>query len=96
IGPLFQTPEEVARQAVENDVHVVGISSQAAGHKTLIPQLMAELKKLKADDIRVIVGGIIPEADHAFLKNSGVSAIFGPGTQISVAATEIIRALEKK
>ncbi len=96
IGPLFQTPEEVARQAVENDVHVVGISSQAAGHKTLIPQLIAELKKLKADDIRVIVGGIIPEGDHAFLKKSGVSAIFGPGTQISVAATEIIRALEKK
>ena len=96
IGPLFQTPEEVARQAVENDVHVVGISSQAAGHKTLIPQLITELKKLKADDIRVIVGGIIPEGDHAFLKKSGVSAIFGPGTQISAAATEIIRALEKK
>lgn len=96
IGPLFQTPEEVARQAIENDVHVVGISSQAAGHKTLVPQLIAELKKLKADDIRVIVGGIIPEGDHDFLRKCGVTAIFGPGTQISAAATEIIRALQKK
>jgi methylmalonyl-CoA mutase len=96
IGPLFQTPEEVARQAVENDVHVVGISSQAAGHKTLVPQLIAELKKLKAGDIHVIVGGIIPEGDHEFLRKCGVAAIFGPGTQISAAATEIIRAIEKK
>lgn len=96
IGPLFQTPEEVARQAVENDVHVVGISSQAAGHKTLVPQLIAELKKLKAGDIHVIVGGIIPEGDHEFLRKCGVTAIFGPGTQISAAATEIIRAIEKK
>jgi len=95
IGPLFQTPDEVARQAVENDVHVVGISSQAAGHKTLVPQLIAELKNLKAADILVVVGGIIPEGDHDFLKKTGVAAIFGPGTQISVAATEIIRAIEK-
>jgi len=95
IGPLFQTPDEVARQAVENDVHAVGISSQAAGHKTLVPQLIAELKNLKAADILVVVGGIIPEGDHDFLKKTGVAAIFGPGTQISVAATEIIRAIEK-
>ena len=96
IGPLFQTPDEVARQAVENDVHVIGISSQAAGHKTLVPQLIAELKTLKATDILVVVGGIIPEGDHDFLKKTGVAAIFGPGTQISAAATEIIRAIEKK
>ncbi|MEY4631654.1 MAG: hypothetical protein RIQ81_1774 [Pseudomonadota bacterium] len=96
IGPLFQTPEEVARQAVDNDVHVVGISSQAAGHKTLVPQLIAEMKKLGAPDIKIVVGGIIPEGDHEFLRKCGVAAIFGPGTRITDAAAEIIRALPAK
>jgi methylmalonyl-CoA mutase len=96
IGPLFQTPDEVARQAVDNDVHVVGISSQAAGHKTLIPQLVAELKKLGAWDIQIVVGGIIPESDYEFLRKCGVAAIFGPGTRITDAASEIIRAIPPK
>ena len=91
IGPLFQTPEEVARQAAENDVHFVGASSLAGGHKTLIPQLLAELKKLGREDIMVIVGGVIPAQDYAFLKEAGVAGIFGPGTVISVAAAEILQ-----
>jgi methylmalonyl-CoA mutase len=90
IGPLFQTPEEVARQAAENDVHVVGASSLAAGHKTLIPDLIAELKKLGREDIMVIAGGVIPPQDYQFLYDSGVKGIFGPGTIISVAAQKIL------
>ena len=90
IGPLFQTPEEAARQAVENDVHLVGVSSQAAGHKTLVPELVRALKEQGAGDILVICGGVIPPKDHAFLKDAGVAAIFGPGTHIPSAAAEIL------
>ena len=82
VGTLFQTPEEVARQAVENDVHVIGVSTQSGGHKTLVPQLIKELERLGADDIVVTVGGIIPSRDYRFLEQAGVKAIFGPGTQI--------------
>ncbi|TXC93413.1 methylmalonyl-CoA mutase [Metabacillus litoralis] len=90
IGPLFQTPEETAVQAVENDVHVVGISSLAAGHNTLLPQLISELKKLGREDIVVIIGGVIPFQDYAELKEKGASEIFGPGTVIPVAATKVL------
>jgi methylmalonyl-CoA mutase len=90
IGPLFSTPEEAARQAVENDVHVVGVSSQAAGHKTLVPQLIAALHKQGAGDILVICGGVIPPQDHDALKKAGVSAIYGPGTNIPAAAREVL------
>ncbi len=90
IGSLFQTPEEVAMQAIENDVHIVGVSSLAAGHKTLVPQLIEELKKLGRGDIMVIVGGVIPPKDYDFLYKAGVSGIFGPGTVISVAAQKIL------
>jgi methylmalonyl-CoA mutase len=93
IGPLFQTPEEVARQAIENDVHVVGASSLAAGHKTLVPQLIEELKKQGRPDILVVAGGVIPEQDYDFLYNAGCVGIFGPGTKISVAAMEIVGVL---
>jgi methylmalonyl-CoA mutase len=91
IGPLFQTPEETALQAVENDVHVIGFSSLAAGHKTLLPQLAAELKKLGREDILVVVGGVIPAKDYEFLMNNGASAVFGPGTIIPVAAQKVIK-----
>ncbi|MBK9338389.1 MAG: methylmalonyl-CoA mutase [Lewinellaceae bacterium] len=90
IGPLFQTPAEAARQAAENDVHILGISSLAAGHKTLAPQAIAELKKLGREDILVVVGGVIPEQDYAFLKSAGVAAVFGPGTVIARAAQELL------
>uniref|UniRef100_UPI0040483AF3 methylmalonyl-CoA mutase n=1 Tax=Roseivirga sp. TaxID=1964215 RepID=UPI0040483AF3 len=90
IGPLFQTPEETALQAAENDVHIIGASSLAAGHKTLIPQLIAELKRLGREDIMVIAGGVIPPADYDFLRNAGAAAIFGPGTVIAKAAQEIL------
>jgi methylmalonyl-CoA mutase len=93
IGPLFQTPAEAARQAVENDVHILGISSLAAGHKTLVPQVMAELKKLGREDILVIAGGVIPPCDYQFLYDSGVVAIFGPGTPVSKAARQILEIL---
>ncbi len=93
MGPLFQTPEEVARQAAENDVHVVGASSLAAGHKTLVPQLIEELKKIGRDDIMVIAGGVIPPKDFQFLYDSGVKGIFGPGTIISIAAQKILKEL---
>ncbi|MCF1749951.1 methylmalonyl-CoA mutase [Mariniradius sediminis] len=93
IGPLFQTPEEVAMQAVENDVHIVGASSLAAGHKTLVPALIAELKRLGREDIMVIAGGVIPPKDYQFLSDAGVSAVFGPGTVISKAAKEILEKL---
>ena len=90
IGPLFQTPAEVARQAVENDVHVIGVSSQAAGHKTLVPQLLEELRKSGALDIIVICGGVIPPQDYDFLLKTGVSAIYGPGSNIPTAAHEVL------
>ncbi|MDY0097776.1 MAG: methylmalonyl-CoA mutase [Bacteroidales bacterium] len=93
IGPLFQIPAEAARQAVENDVHVLGVSSLAAGHKTLIPELIAELRKLGREDILVIAGGVIPPQDYQFLYNAGVAAIFGPGTPVSQAAREILEIL---
>jgi len=95
IGPLFQTPEEAARQAVENDVHILGVSSLAAGHKTLVPQVIEELKKLGRDDILVIVGGVIPPQDYEFLYEAGVAAIFGPGTVVSEAAIKILEILIK-
>ena len=90
VGPLFQTPEEAARQAIENDVHVVGVSSQAAGHKTLVPQLIQALKAQGAGDIQVVCGGVIPAQDYDMLKRAGVAAIFGPGTNIPKAAAEIL------
>ncbi|GAB4468701.1 MAG: methylmalonyl-CoA mutase [Thermoflexibacter sp.] len=93
IGSLFQTPQEVAYQAAENDVHIIGASSLAAGHKTLIPQLIEELKKIGREDIMVIAGGVIPPKDYDFLYQAGVSGIFGPGTVIPVAAQEILRKL---
>jgi methylmalonyl-CoA mutase len=93
IGPLFQTPREVARHAVENDVHVLGVSSLAAGHNTLVPQVIEELKKLGRDDILVIVGGVIPPQDYDFLYKSGVAGIFGPGTVIPLAAQQILKTL---
>jgi len=93
IGPLFQTPAEVARHAVENDVHVVGISSLAAGHKTLVPQLIGELKKLGREDILVVVGGVIPPQDYDFLYKSGVAGVYGPGTVIPACAEQILHVL---
>lgn len=93
IGPLFQTPEETARQAAENDVHIVGASSLAAGHKTLVPQLIEELKKLGREDIMVIAGGVIPAQDYQYLYDAGVKGVFGPGTVISVAAQKILKEL---
>jgi methylmalonyl-CoA mutase len=93
IGPLFQTPAEAAKQAVENDVHILGVSSLAAGHKTLVPQVIAELKKYGREDIMVIVGGVIPAQDYQFLFDAGAVAIFGPGTKISEAATSILNIL---
>jgi methylmalonyl-CoA mutase len=91
VGPLFQTPEEAAQDAVDNDVHVIGISSQAAGHKTLAPKLIEALKTADAEDILVICGGVIPQQDYEFLKKAGVKAIFGPGTNIPDAARDILR-----
>lgn len=96
IGPLFQTPAEVAKQAIENDVHIVGVSSLAAGHKTLVPQLAEELKKYGREDIMIIVGGVIPKQDYDYLYENGASGIFGPGTNIPKAAQEIIRALMQR
>ncbi len=96
VGPLFQTPEEAARMAVENDVHVVGVSSLAAGHKTLVPQLAAELKKLGADDIAIVCGGVIPRQDYDALYAAGAARIFGPGTPITKSAGETLDAIEEK
>jgi methylmalonyl-CoA mutase len=93
MGPLFQTPAEAAREAVENDVHVVGVSSLAAGHKTLVPQIIEELKKLGREDIVVIAGGVIPAQDYDFLYKAGVAAIFGPGTPVAKAACQILEIL---
>ena len=96
VGPLFQTPAEAAREAIENDVHVVGVSSQAAGHKTLVPELIDELKKQGADDIMVVCGGVIPAQDYDFLFAKGVAAVYGPGTNIPTAAAEILERLSGK
>ncbi|MCD8072174.1 MAG: methylmalonyl-CoA mutase [Alistipes sp.] len=96
MGPLFQTPEEAAKQAVENDVHVVGVSSLAAGHLTLVPQIIAELKKLGREDIIVIVGGVIPHQDYDQLYKDGAAAIFGPGTAISTAAIQMLEILSRE
>ncbi|MBN4085197.1 methylmalonyl-CoA mutase [Flavobacteriaceae bacterium AH-315-B10] len=93
IGPLFQTPQEAAKQAVENDVHILGVSSLAAGHKTLVPQVIDELKKYSRDDIMVIVGGVIPKQDYQYLFDAGAVAVFGPGTKISEAAIKILEIL---
>jgi methylmalonyl-CoA mutase len=90
IGPLFQTPTEAAKQAVENDVHILGVSSLAAGHKTLVPQVISELKRLGREDILVIAGGVIPAQDYQFLYDAGVAAIFGPGTSVAKAAKQIL------
>ena len=95
LSPMFSTPEEVAKQAVENDVHVVGVSSQAAGHKTLVPALIAELKKQGADDIIVVAGGVIPKQDYDYLWDAGVKGIFGPGTKIPVSARSVLDAINK-
>jgi methylmalonyl-CoA mutase len=95
IGPLFQTPEEAAREAIENDVHVVGVSSQAAGHKTLVPQLIEALRSQGAGEIVVVVGGVIPATDYAFLHDAGVAAVFGPGSNIPHAASEILSLIRR-
>ena len=95
IGPLFQTPIEAAKQAAENDVHVLGVSSLAAGHKTLVPQVIAELKELGREDIMVIAGGVIPKQDYDFLFDAGVVGVFGPGTKIATAAIDILKKLMK-
>jgi len=95
ISPMFQTPEEAARMAVENDVHVVGVSSQAAGHKTLVPQLIEALKKQGANDIKVVCGGVIPPQDYQALYNAGVAAVYGPGTNIPEAAIEVLELLNR-
>lgn len=96
IGPLFQTPEETSRQAAENDVHVIGVSSLAAGHMTLVPALQSELKKMGREDILIVVGGVIPAQDYAFLRENGASAIFGPGTVIPVAAAKVIEEIYRR
>lgn len=96
MGPLFQTPEEAAKQAVENDVHIVGVSSLAAGHKTLVPQIVSELQKLGREDIMVIVGGVIPAQDYDALYKTGAVAIFGPGTSVSAAAVKLMELLLQK
>ena len=96
IGPLFQTPEEAAQDAVDNDVHIVGMSSLAAGHKTLMPQLIEELKKRGREDIMVVIGGVIPAQDYDFLYEHGAAAIFGPGTIIPVCAKKVLELLNKR
>ena len=93
LSPMFSTPEEVARQAIENDVHVVGASSLAAGHKTLVPQLIEALREQGADDVIVIAGGVIPQQDYGFLEEKGVALIFGPGTPIPEAARKVLDAI---
>jgi methylmalonyl-CoA mutase len=94
IGPLFQTPEECARQAIENDVHAVGVSTLAAGHKTLVPAIIAELKKQGATDIIVFVGGVVPRQDYDMLYAAGVKGIYGPGTPIPVSASDVLRQIK--
>jgi len=96
VGPLFQTPQEAAQQAIDADVHVVGVSSQAAGHKTLVPQLKAALDEMGAGDITIVCGGVIPQQDYQFLYDAGVAAVFGPGTRIPDAATTVLKAIEEQ
>jgi methylmalonyl-CoA mutase len=96
VGPLFQTPEEAARQAIDNDVHVVGVSSQAAGHKTLVPLLVEALAAEGAENIAVVVGGVIPQQDYAFLHEHGVACVVGPGTPVPKAASEVLRVLRNR
>ena len=96
IAPLFQTPEEVVKQAIENDVHVIGVSSQAAGHKTLIQLLMKVLQKENLEDLVVVAGGVIPPNDYEFLKNLGVACVFGPGSPIPKAARDVLAAIRKE
>jgi methylmalonyl-CoA mutase len=96
VGPLFQTPEEAARDAIENDVHVVGVSSQAAGHKTLVPELVQELERQGGDDVIVVCGGVIPARDYSFLHDAGVAAVFGPGTNIPEAAATVLDLLRER
>jgi len=95
IGPLFQTPEETARDAIDNDVHVVGVSTQSAGHDTLVPRLIEELKSRDAGHIVVVCGGVIPPGDHEMLRQAGVAAIFGPGTNIPEAAVSVLELIGK-
>ncbi|MEO1796736.1 MAG: cobalamin-dependent protein, partial [Pseudomonadota bacterium] len=95
VGPLFQTPEEAAQDAIDNDVHVVGISSQAAGHKTLAPKLIEALRAQDAGDIIVVCGGVIPAQDYDYLKGAGVAAIFGPGTNIPDAAQDVLKLIRE-
>ena len=95
IGPLFQTPQEAAKQAIENDVHIVGVSSLAAGHKTLVPAVIDALEKAGRSDIMVVAGGVIPQQDYAYLFEAGVFGIYGPGTKIALAAQEILQLLIK-
>jgi len=96
IGPLFQSPEEAVRDAIENDVHVIGVSSQAAGHKTLVPQVIEDLKKEGAEDIIVVCGGVIPPQDYEEMLARGVSAVFGPGTNILLAAREVLGIIQQR
>ena len=96
IGPLFQSPNDVVKQAIENDVHVIGISSLAGGHKTLVKELFLNLNEYHSNEIMVVIGGIIPKADHQFLKNLGVSAIFGPGSNINEIAVKLLNLLLQK
>ncbi len=96
VGPLFQTPAEVAQQAIDSDVHVVGVSSLAAGHRTLVPQLVAELKQLGRPDIFVICGGVIPPQDYDFLYKAGAKAIFGPGTKLPSAALQVLNVVKNQ
>ena len=95
-GPFFQTPKETALQAAENDVHVIGVSSLAAGHQTLVPELLGELTKIGREDILIVVGGVIPAQDYAFLRENGAAAIFGPGTVIPVAAQKVIEEIYRR
>ena len=90
VGPLFQTPDEVAQQAVDSDVHCIGVSSLAAGHKALVPELVKSLAKLGRPDVLIICGGVIPPQDYEFLYQAGASAIFGPGTKLPIAALEVV------
>ncbi|MDG2297513.1 MAG: cobalamin-dependent protein, partial [Gammaproteobacteria bacterium] len=94
IGPLFQTPEEAAKQAIENDVHILGVSTQAAAHKTLVPMLIEALKEQNAENILIVCGGIIPEKDIPELESIGVGAVFGPGTNIAKAALKVLDLIE--
>ena len=96
ISPMFLTPDEAARMAIENDVHVVGVSTLVAGHKELIPQLIEALKEQDGSDIQVVVGGIIPVSDYDFLLNQGVAAVFGPGTVVTDAVNQVLNTLEQR